>query len=354
MVVDGRFQLYNIGEKSMGTNWYVGIDISKQRLDWQVNDIQNRNLAVGTVANRASGIDRLLQHFLKRGLTLDKLMVCFEHTGPYGLLLAVMLEQAGVEYVMVSAAEVQHSLGIRRGKSDPIDAGRLAEYGWRFRDRLRPSQLPSRELLQLRGWLLWREKLVKMRTGLANGIKANQLTGQVVDLREITKQMQSQWAGLGEQLCQVDKTIRHLLQTWQSLQGQYRLLMSIPGIGPVIAGWLLVYTDGFSRFENGRQLACFVGCAPFPHQSGTHQGADRVSQWRCKRLKTLLLNGVHSAIRYDPELRRYYQRKCGEGKHSQSVRNAVICKLLYRVFAVINRGTPYVKIYQHEMDTNLI
>jgi transposase len=126
-------------------------------------------------------------------------------------------------------------------------------------------------------------------------------------------------------------------------------LVSIPGIGPIIAGWLLVYTEGFNRFDNGRQMACFVGSAPFPHQSGQHQSPDRVSQWRCQRLKTLLLNGVHSAIQYDPELKKYYRRKCAEGKHPQSVRNAVICKLLYRVFAVINRGTPYVKLYQHEM-----
>ncbi|WP_409070433.1 transposase [Aliifodinibius sp. S!AR15-10] len=140
-----------------------------------------------------------------------------------------------------------------------------------------------------------------------------------------------------------------MLETYSSLRGQYQLLVSIPGIGPVIAGWLLVYTEGFARFTGGRQLACFAGCAPFPHQSGQNKRPDRVSRWRCVRLKTLLLNGVHSAIQYDPELRAYYQRKCAEGKHPQSVRNAVVCKLLYRVFAVIKRGTPYVKIYQHQI-----
>lgn len=333
----------------METSYYVGVDISKQQLDWQVNDADNHRLAAGQAANRPTGIDKLFAEWSRRGLLLEQLVVCFEHTGPYGLLLALMLERAGIRYVRVSAAEVQRSLGIRRGKTDPIDARRLAEYCWRFRDRLQPSRLPSEGLLKLRGWLVWREKLVKMRTSLTNGIKANQLTGQVVDLSEIISQMQAQRAGLEEQLRQVDQAIRQLLSTYSSLQGQYRLLTSIPGIGPVIAGWLLVYTDGFTRFENGRQLACFVGSAPFPHQSGTQKGRDRVSQWRCQRLKTLLLNGVHSAIQYDPELRAYYRRKCEEGKHPQSVRNAVVCKLLYRVFAVISRGTPYVKLHQHEM-----
>ena len=331
----------------MEANYYVGIDISKRRLDWQVND-QNHQMATGTVPNKPSGIDRLLQQWTDQGIPLGELVVCFEHTGPYGLLLATMLQQVGIRYVMVAAAEVQRSLGIRRGKSDRIDAGRLAEYGWRFRDRLSPGRLPSKALLELRGWLLWREKLVKMRTGMTNAIKANELTGRVADLDEINNQMQIQHGQLTEQLRQVDRKIASILRTSSSLRSQYELLVSIPGIGPVIAGWLLVYSEEFTRFANARQFACFVGSAPFPNQSGQQKSPDRVSRWRCVRMKTLLLNGVHSAIQYDPELRAYYRRKCAEGKHPQSVRNAVICKLLYRVFAVIRRGTPYVKLYEHE------
>ena len=332
----------------MEASYYIGIDISKGRLDWHLIDAGNTELATGQAANTPKGINKMIGQW-KRGKTcLKELIVCFEHTGPYGLLLATLLEQSGICYVMVSAAQVQLSLGIRRGKSDPIDARRLAEYLWRFRDRLAPSRLPSKALLELRSWLIWREKLVKMRTALTNGIKANTLTSQVADLGEINDQMQMQHDQLTTLLKQVDRTINNLLRTYNTTEGQYDLLVSIPGIGPIIAGWLLVYTEGFTRFANGRQLACFAGSAPFPKQSGQKKSPDRVSQWRYQRLKSLLGNGVHSAIQYDPELRTYYKRKCEEGKHPQSVRNAVICKLLYRVFAVIDRGTPYVQIHQHE------
>ena len=220
----------------MKASYDVGVDISKGQLDWQVNDPANHPVSTGRTANRPAGIDRMLAEWKRRGLSPGQLVVCFEHTGPYGLLLAVMLEEAGMKYVMVAAAQVQRSLGIRRGKSDPVDAGRLAEYLWRFRDQLRPSRLPSGALLELRGWLLWREKLVKMRTSLANGIQAHQLTSQVVDLSKIIIQMQQCRSELDEQLHQVDRTIKDLLTTCQRLKGQYRLLVSI---GPVIAGWLL-------------------------------------------------------------------------------------------------------------------
>lgn len=332
----------------MEASYYIGIDISKQRLDWHLTDAQNTELATGQTVNSPKGIHKMIGQWKRGKFYLDELIVCFEHTGPYGLLLAALLEASGICYVMVSAIQVQLSLGIRRGKSDPIDARRLAEYLWRFQDRLTPSNLPSKMLLELRGWLLWRERLVKMRTALTNGIQANILTSEVADLGEINEQMQTQHDQLTTQLKQVDRKINKLLRRYNTTEGQYDLLVSIPGIGPVIAGWLLVYTEGFTRFSNARQLACFAGSAPFPKQSGEHRGPDRVSQWRCQRLKSLLLNGVHSAIQYDPELRAYYNRKCGEGKHPQSVRNAVICKLLYRVFAVINRGTPYVKIHQYK------
>lgn len=333
----------------MEANYYAGIDISKQRLDWQVNDAQNRQLAMGKIGNKPDEIRQLLDTWSRQGVPLEKIIVCFEHTGAYGLLLAAMLEEAGVGYVMVAAAQVQRSLGIRRGKSDPIDAGRLAEYCWRFRDRLSTSHLPSKALLELRGWLLWREKLVKMRTGLTNAMKANTLTSRVANLDELNDQMQIQHDQLSRQLQQADRTIRKLLRSSSGIRNQYELLVSIPGIGPVIAGWLLVYTEGFTRFATSREFACFAGSAPFPNQSGDHRGPDRVSRWRCARMKTLLLNGVNSAIQYDPEIGAYFRRKCAEGKHPQSVKNAVVCKLIYRAFAVVKRGTPYVKIYQHKM-----
>jgi len=53
---------------------------------------------------------------------------------------------------------------------------------------------------------------------------------------------------------------------------------------------------------------------------------------------------VLSAIRHDGEMGDYYQRKKAEGKNGMLVMKNVRCKILARVFAVINRGTPFVNI----------
>jgi transposase len=63
-----------------------------------------------------------------------------------------------------------------------------------------------------------------------------------------------------------------------------------------------------------------------------------------KELKTLLTNGAYAAIRYDGQIRNYFQRKLKEGKNEFSVINAIRNKLIHRVFATVNRGTPYVKM----------
>ncbi len=99
----------------MEASYYIGIDISKQRLDWQLTDAQNTEIATNQAGNTPNGINKMIGRWKREKICLDELIVCFEHTGPYGLLLATILEQVGICYVMVSAAQVQLSLGIRRG-----------------------------------------------------------------------------------------------------------------------------------------------------------------------------------------------------------------------------------------------
>jgi transposase len=64
------------------------------------------------------------------------------------------------------------------------------------------------------------------------------------------------------------------------------------------------------------------------------------------RIKANLSNAARSAIENDPELRLYYDRKAKEGKEHGVIMNAVKFKLITRVFAVVKRRTPFVKLRQ--------
>lgn len=122
----------------------------------------------------------------------------------------------------------------------------------------------------------------------------------------------------------------------EQLKQQNELIQSIPGIGPQTALYLIWVTKSFHSFENWRQLACYAGVAPFEYSSGSSiRGRTKVSPLADKKLKSLLNMCVMNA-------KKYYERKVEEGKSKMLVLNNIRCKLLGRVFAVINRGTPYV------------
>ncbi|MCF8460716.1 MAG: transposase [Flavobacteriales bacterium] len=101
---------------------------------------------------------------------------------------------------------------------------------------------------------------------------------------------------------------------------------------------MLVLTNNFASFENARKFNCYAGLAPFEHSSGSSiKSKTRTSPLRNRKTKALLLNRANSAAVHDTELRSYFKRKTGEGKHRMVVLNAIACKLVYRIFAVVNR-----------------
>lgn len=92
-----------------------------------------------------------------------------QNTGLYSLPLAIFLTENKVPYAVVPGMEVKRSIGISRGKSDRIDAQRIAEYAYLRREKIDLYQLPSSSLLELKSLLTLREKMVTQRAGyLAN------------------------------------------------------------------------------------------------------------------------------------------------------------------------------------------
>lgn len=64
-------------------------------------------------------------------------------------------------------------------------------------------------------------------------------------------------------------------------------------------------------------------------------------------LRERVIQAALSAKKWDPELNKYYHRKIAEGKNPMLVMNNIRNKMLSRVFAVINRGTPYVNTQKY-------
>lgn len=121
-------------------------------------------------------------------------------------------------------------------------------------------------------------------------------------------------------------------------------MTSVKGVNLIIATALLVFTVGFKAFPDARKFAVYIGLVPFSWKSGKNLNTpDKVSHLAHKTIKGYISNGASSAMQHDKELKAYYQRRLAEGKNKFIVQNAIRNKFLYRIFAVVKRGTPYVE-----------
>jgi transposase len=330
---------------------FVGIDVSKLTIDAALYVSATEPSLHQQFENRPSGFRKLLAWVHQHGGPTD-LLFCLEHTGIYALPLCCFFTQHRLSYSLQSALHVKRSMGIQRAKNDKADAVILARFAYLYRDEIKLSQLPSRTLLKIQHLLAYRQRLVKNKVALE--VAANELAS-FVDKEfstSIIRDSQKHIAQLMASVRLVDKQLQVVIAEDPVVQKTYQLATSVSGIGLQTAAYLLVHTQCFKSFENWRQLACFAGTAPFDHTSGSSvRGRSRLSKIGDMKLKSLLSSGATSAIQSPNEFSDYYHRKLAEGKPKLVALNGVRNKLISRVFAVVHRGTPYVKNQAYTLPT---
>jgi transposase len=319
----------------------IGVDISKNTLDFHC---YGHSVSPEAVSNNMKG-HRQFEKWIKLKVSKvkEEVLIVMEYTGIYTYNLERFLDGRGWKYVKRPALDIKRSTGIRRGKSDKADAQMISKYGWLNRDLLEPMKPVSDKLIELQQLISYRDKLVADKASHLTRLKElkEQMGTKLCD--KISQSAQFIIDMLTVEIRQLEETIKQCLAEDESLQRNYDLLVSIRGIGFVTAITVLVVTENFTRFENHRKFACYCGVAPFPYTSGTSiKGKTRVSQLANKKIKSLLTLGALTAIRSDADLKAKYEQKVKEGKAKMSVINIIRAKLIERIFAVINRQTPYI------------
>jgi transposase len=192
-----------------------------------------------------------------------------------------------------------------------------------------------------------RERLVESVKRLTVPIKEFEDVGNV-DMAELlnklNKSIKRTLKALDDDITRVESQIIDIVDQDENLKQLYKIITSVVGIGFVTAINLMIYTQGFGIMSDSRKLACYCGVAPFEYSSGTSiKKKTKVHAMANKKLKCYLHMASLTAVKCDPELRYYYERKVAEGKNKMSVLNAVKNKLLARVVCVNNKKM-YVKI----------
>lgn len=322
---------------------YVGIDVSHAYLDFALLSDEGHPIRTARIDNSRRAISHWIKELKRKDrVMLEQSLFCLEPTGHYSQLLLELLVKHKAPTWLAHPLHIKQSLGDQRGKSDELDALRIAQYAYRFRDKARMFTIDHLKMSKLKQLLMKRQQLVNAATKLKAQISHVNKHMHKDLCATFTRIDKAQLRKIQDLMEKLDHLIQVEIETHPEVHERYELICSIPGVGKVLATNLLALTDDFTRFNSPRELACHCGVAPFEHSSGTSiRGKTRTSPKANTWLKSLLHMSALVAVRNDPGLANYYKRKVDEGKPKLLVLNAVRAKLIHRVFAVIKKGEPY-------------
>jgi transposase len=331
-------------------NYYFGIDVSKKTLDVALLK-EGIILSSHVVENDRRAIRFFFQTYSRQfQLAGDEAWICMEHTGIYNYQLLEVLGKLKFNICVEPALQIIKSQGMTRGKSDVIDARRIALYAYKNRENLK-NWKPQRPILQkIKALLSQRSRLVKVKHQLETPIQecAGFLESQIV--KTLASSAKGTLKAVDNDLKKLEAQIDEVVRLDKKLSTQYQRATSVTGIGPITALHMIIASGEFEQIKKPKQFACHAGVVPFEHTSGTSiRGRARVSKMADLSLKKLLHMAALSAIQCEGEMKKYYSRKVEEGKNRMSVINAVRNKLINRVYVCINQDRDYKKNYDHAL-----
>jgi transposase len=99
-----------------------------------------------------------------------------------------------------------------------------------------------------------------------------------------------------------------------------RILISLPGMGPILGAEFLVAVGDISAFSSADRLAAYAGLVPVARDSGKRVGNHKRMRGGNKVLKRVFYQSAFASLRSAPESRAFYERKRAEGKrHTQAL-----------------------------------
>jgi transposase len=308
----------------MSSKVFVGIDVSKERLDLAVLPSGDHFRE----KHSQRGIDRLVGRM--RGLKPN--LIVLEATGGLQTPLAAGLAEADLPVVVVNPRQVRDfakALG-QLAKTDRIDAKVLALFGQKVRPKVRP--LKGEEEKELSDLMSRRRQLVEMLT-----MERNRLGGGTS--RKVKRLIAVNIDFLQRQLAELDKDLDQTIKGSPIWRAKEDLLRSVPGVGKVLARTMLSSLPELGQLDRWR-IAALVGVAPLNCDSGKYRGKRRIWGGRSE-VRTALYMATFSATRHNPVIRAYYQHLIRKNKSFKVAMVACMRKLLIILNAMVKTNTAW-------------
>lgn len=303
----------------------AGVDVGKRWLDAAVHGGAEEL----RVANDAAGHVELIGWLKARGVT----RVGMEASGGYEREVRQAFEAAGLEVVIHQPLEVRlyARLKRRRAKNDRLDAALIAAATAQVEAVKAAADPRLRDLTErLTAYEQVTDQAAELKTFLES-----------VRLKDVAVLVRRQIASLERLKAKLAAEVIAGIEAQPDLAARFRLLRSLPGVGPIVAATLVVRMPELGSMRRG-QAAALVGAAPFDRDSGQWRGQRFIAGGRARPRRMLYLAAL-AAKRCDPALKAFAERLLAHGKPAKLAVVAVMRKLIEAANLVLSRRQPWLR-----------
>jgi transposase len=269
-----------------------------------------------------------------------------------------LMEELGYEFLLGDATAIRAACP-RRQKTDKRDARHILNM--LVEDRFPVVWQPPVENDDLRQLLMHRCRLVRMRTRVKNQLDSMAKNEGVLSSRVWSPKRRQEiealplpgWYGqrrsdllgllgeLDERIKPLDKAVCEAAEE----NPEARLLMTHPGVGPIVSLAYVLTIGDWRRFPRGKQVGSYLGLIPAEESSGNSRRLGHISKQGSTLLRWLLVEAAVHAQRHDPSWHRQYVR-LSMNKHHGVAKVAIAHKLAVRLYWMLRSGDDYSKVME--------
>jgi transposase len=301
----------------------VGVDVGKSQLDLYLLE---RDQAL-TVPNEEQSIPALIGRLSR--YRIERIVV--EATGRLEQPFVRAALAAGLPVVVVSPLKIRRfaeAIG-QLAKTDAIDARLIARFAATVQPVARPASDANAQAIK--DLVVRRRQLTALRTMEKN-------RRQVMP-HELKPSIDRLVKTLDRELKRLERLINDAVDQHAASHHKRELLTSMPGIGNSVAATLIGDLPELGSL-NRREIASLTGVAPFNRDSGKLRGKRRIRGGRALSRTALYLSAM-VAIRFNPDVKRFYERLVSAGKHKKVALTACIRKIVTALNAMLRDNKPW-------------
>lgn len=276
-----------------------------------------------TVRNSKKQIREALYHFDR-----EHTLVVLENTGGYENVCVDTLQKIGYKIHRANNNKVKHFIKYQgiKAKTDKVDAKALANYGKFTADKLKITQDVPEVQRKVKQTSFFIDNLKKVRGSFKNRLKSP-------NCQEVKDSIKKILDFLDEEIGELEDSADDMIKHDKKMSDKCELLTQYSGVGKTTARDLIAFLPELGT-ANTKGIASLAGLAPHPRESGQIKGHRSTKGHGRPILRRIMFMAALSAVRYNKNLSKFYNKKTQEGSPKMVALTACMRKMLVQLNAI--------------------